>query len=379
MVGECAGKDYRVLLSLSFSDNYLVKFFFLLFFISSSLFAGNCGTVNLLTIPDSPFNKIPVLDQNGSNICYAFTATQMIDFHLMKNGAKKRAVHPVWSALSSHNRGFGAGALSASRTDFSVEGIRQKGNCSRDYILKALSKWAKIAGTNEAKFLDILDKLTWQIQKDGGKQKLGINGVKKIFFDTTKNACLQNPLWDALSPHLMSLAVINSERILLDLVIPQCKTNKAMLNFPKIQYQNASLYRAMNIEYIEQMLNKNQSPIAIGFCSSVLKNPKYQGLLPPQNGQQRIKPDCGNHAILLIGKKKIGNACHFLLRNSWGSGFSQGNKNYQCICRNKKTNQMIDGCTEKTHNNGQWAVDSCWVPTASLMHNIYSMSQIPPK
>ena len=32
---------------------------------------------------------------------------------------------------------------------------------------------------------------------------------------------------------------------------------------------------------------------------------------------------CGNHASIIIGKKKIGGKCHYLVRNTWGKDCSK--------------------------------------------------------
>src|ERR1044072_3918330 len=73
--------------------------FLLFFLICFKVFAADCSSVNLITEPDSPFRKIPVYNQGSLNICYAYSAAQILDWYQIKNGASKRNIHPAWAAL----------------------------------------------------------------------------------------------------------------------------------------------------------------------------------------------------------------------------------------------------------------------------------------
>lgn len=88
-------------------------------------------------------------------------------------------------------------------------------------------------------------------------------------------------------------------------------------------------------DYINGKLKAN-TPVMIGFCSSLFdyKNEKdptqgdYVGVDPPAGTAPAAKANaastaggggCGNHNVVVIGRKKIGGRCYLGIRNSWGS------------------------------------------------------------
>src|SRR5690606_35114876 len=84
--------------------------------------------------------------------------------------------------------------------------------------------------------------------------------------------------------------------------------------------------------------------------------------------------DCGHHASLVVGKKIIGKQCHYLVRNTWGTGFNSGTKKWNCLCKDRKTGKFLDNCTASKHNNGKYTVEGCWINGKALAANIYGGS-----
>ena len=53
-------------------------------------------------------------------------------------------------------------------------------------------------------------------------------------------------------------------------------------------------------------------------CSKFLSRKNYKGVAT--NGEH--DSDCGDHAVVIIGKRAQGGICQYLIRNSWGSNFT---------------------------------------------------------
>lgn len=352
-----------------------MKFLFLLFF-ASKAFGIACNPINLVTERNSPFQKIPVTDQNGSNTCYAFAAAQMMNYEIIKRGGRGPEVHPAWVALNSPRSNPVLGTLSSGLPHTGSANMVNVGNCPMSYVTKELSHLARIGGMSESKLLETIDNLIWRVNKDG--KKLSDKEVRDAYFSSVDKSCKYEPLWDQLGPIILNLNVINSDTLLKDVLLRQCDKLKYKLNIPAIKPQFASALRMATPALIEQSLKNNRSPVGIGYCSAMLRNPRYIGLLRPQGGQiYTQKPDCGRHASIIVGQKKIGGACHFLLRNSYGSGWNNASRNFKCLCRHKATGALVDDCQVGTHNNGQYTVDSCWIPETTIAWNTYYTSVIP--
>ncbi len=48
----------------------------------------SCPSVDLNAGANSPFKQIPIYDQDGVGLCYAYAAAQMVDYYRIKNGDK---------------------------------------------------------------------------------------------------------------------------------------------------------------------------------------------------------------------------------------------------------------------------------------------------
>lgn len=353
-----------------------MKSLILFFLIMNVAFAEICDPINLVTEKNSPFKEIPVMDQNGSGTCYAFAAAQMVNYHEIKSGQKHLIVHPAWVALVT-NRKNRIGSLSNSSPERAIAGLVKEGVCSTAYVKKALSNWAHVAGASEAKFLAMLDTVTAEVHHQGGIKALSDVELKNIFYqklaDQTGPFCAIDPLWSMLTPHIRNLSVLNSETMLRELILPECDKTKK-ISLPSLISKFAQADRGLSTITLGSLLSIHRAPVSITYCANILGNHSYIGLLPPtKNSNILTKQDCGKHASLIVGRKKIGNQCHYLLRNSWGSAFNSASRNAKCVCRHKKTGQFVDDCEAKTHNNGQYTVDSCWIPSHTINQNMIKM------
>jgi hypothetical protein len=69
---------------------------------------------------------------------------------------------------------------------------------------------------------------------------------------------------------------------------------------------------------LDRVLAYQQVPVGISFCSNILTQKRYEGYA--SGGV--LKADCKAHAAVVIGKR-FGNAgCEYLIRNSWGYGYT---------------------------------------------------------
>jgi hypothetical protein len=352
--------------------------------LAQSVFAQDCAPMNLITEENSPFNKIPVYDQDGLSVCYAYAAAQLVDYQLVKNGSE-RSVHPLWAALK-YAESAKQEKISSGITYNAIQQMIKDGNCRYDDIQSALGTWAEKAKVNEDDVMDLGERLAPKFKNLYETKKITdpTATLTAIEVETAiteaindhKPWCSAGATWDALMPELRALSLLSSRKVLTDLVLPVCSKDLQKLDLPKLTYYRTDV----DDEYastLDKKLGSIKGPVSVTYCSKVLYEPEFVGVVrKTKTTAESYEGNCGGHESLIVGKKKIGDQCHFLLRNSWGNGFSSSTKNWKCLCKNRETGEMVDDCSNDTHNNGQFTVEGCWISGDRLSKNLFGMTSL---
>lgn len=368
----------------------LLKFSFVLLFSFSSAWATNCAPKNFITEPNSPFQKIPVYDQDGIGICYAYAASQLVDYHLIKNGAQSRTVHPVWAALSyakelEKKNQSQTQNLTSGNTKETIDAL-VKSNCSYDIVNRSLGIWAKKANVTDAELVYFLETYIGkyhELYKERTSKSGGPITERDIItlFNKTRVEAIQKcswfATWEQLLPMLKSLSILTAPDMIAGLLAPECTPTVAPLNLPKIQSKYLSSNENKILGQISSQMDKLNAPVSISYCSKFLSEPEHVGIAKRSIFKQPVlTQECEPHESVIAGKKTTVNGCSLLIRNSWGSAFSDWTKNKKCLCRNKQTGAFVDDCSISTHNNGRFSVEGCWVEEEQIKKNAYVMTSI---
>jgi len=359
---------------------------FLLLILSSHAFGNDCKEVNLVTKKGSPFNKIPVYDQDGAGLCYAYAASQIVDYHLIQKGSKSRSIHPLWVSLKYSDSEWFKSDLTGGRGNDAIKALLKSGNCHQAQVTNGLSEWAKKAKLKEAELIGFLEKVIPKINsqyrgaaftRSPFKAPLPTEAevkdtIKKVIHDF-KPYCSATADLEKLMPELLNIGIMSSERVVGSLVLNECK-KITKLNIPNPIREEPKKDEDY-ARILKARLNKN-APVTISYCAKVLYDPKYDGLSDSFWSSRNTASECGRHESLIVGKKMVNNQCHFLLRNSWGAGFGSSTKSWKCLCKNKKTGAFLDNCERSKHNNGQYTVEGCWINESSLSKNTYGITYL---
>ncbi|MFL5785601.1 MAG: hypothetical protein ACJ76H_13375 [Bacteriovoracaceae bacterium] len=308
--------------------------FFLIFILSLNVFADDCDPVNLITETNSPFQKIPVYNQGALNICYAYSAAQILDWYQMKNGATKRTVHPAWAALQyalKRNKD----KLEIGHPKEAMESVRTSFNCDYDAVESAL----KELSPTESNVLVAIERGTFR-----------------------------------------SPASHTPVEILRQALEKNCSPDKrTFVMVPEVERLN---YRTLNDDeayekFLSTKFSSAPSPVSIAYCANVWKTPEFDGIDVNVMGQRDVvKKGCEYHESLIVGQKMLGNSCHFLVRNTWGDRWTSYNKNYSCVCRDNTTGAFVDDCRPETHRNDRYSVEGCWLRSSDLARNIGQLTYV---
>lgn len=303
-------------------QHYFLLFIFSVF--SFQTFASECSAVNLITDPDSPFQKLPVYDQKQTNICYAYSASQMANYYLMKKGETEK-VHPAWVALN-YAKDKGKKSLYIGHTKESLEALQRVSSCLYNRVSDALKNWSMTDEKSEARVLHKMEK--------------------------------------GRTPAVETLSSV--------LAVPCGQSERINVRLPAVVRKNfQQLPDDESFEkFMLNQLDKRAEPFSIAYCSRVWKEPDYDGIDVTTSGiRDSLKKDCDYHESLVVGKKLVNNSCHLLVRNTWGNHWRKENRQWRCLCKEKLTGQFVDDCDPETHSDDQFSVEACWIPSEKLGRN----------
>lgn len=385
------------------------------FLFVSVAWAQSCPTKNLLTEPNSPFNKIPVYNQDGSGTCYAFTASQLANYYLINNKKSKGpVVHPLWVALSYVKVHKGT-TIRGGFVDEALDSISDVPVCNYQSVANSLSEIAKEYGMNDHEVIGFIENFSINFRNEIKKKAAEESKSKRdkenfirrydnpMPIDNTyvhvnrpllneRELILRNLFYNALNDTISYMKEFTSctesnMRQLTDALAPLLKmtesiTFRALLNsdckqttpikLPKTKIFKADFDNKFKKSFREHFANSNQ-PLGIHYCSTVLSNPNNDYI--DGGGQsdktRKTKKGCGQHASILVASRPSKNSCEYLLRNTWGAGYGSWTKNWKCACKNKKTGAYFNDCKKDSHPVKQYEVVGCWIPEDKMIKNTY--------
>ncbi len=306
--------------------------FFLLFFgaCNPSAKADDCVDVRLDQTGGS-LEKIRVLDQDGTDTCYAYTAAYLFDAYRYQ---EMRAQNPEIDNFSQSSPLVAA----AEFANFKNKESMDKGN-----VGQALKQLIKNGGCPHERIGD----------QFGAYDINGFLKELKLYFEvlsTNKNpknlsneervqslACyLQNSDYPDPFEQLQELSEALSEHqfihFLQSTFDASCKNHRwKPSKEPKLNIEMATedpKQRKMIFEnHLAKMDSAQASPLGAYVCLEFFHLANYKGV--QKNGKP--KEDCSLHSTLVVGKRKnTKGKCQVLLRNSWGAsceGYSTEKEN----------------------------------------------------
>jgi hypothetical protein len=383
----------------------LYLFVFLSFF--SQVSFANCRNINLYETQAESMDKIPVYDQDGAGICYSYVASQLINYHLLKNKlASELVVHPVWGAVMASMMNNKTSTASGHSLDV-LRGLKKNFNCDYNTVKDSILDHTKANGVTEPVILSFIEKFVENYNLEKIKfridtylkpriddtnirkkslltvQNLGDQNFEIAFKLTSKqmkNFCSSGD-FDYLLPALKESDMTMSS-IWFNVLFKKCnelqKFNIQNKQIKSLEIKNMLRNEEMSDANILEKINENlksQRPLVINYCSKVIKNKQVRLTENINKNFRKQLAGCNSHASLIVASKKSGNSCQYLIKNTWGSWYWAGNNS--CYCQHKKTKKKIDNCSKKTHPESDYTVLGCWFDGQDLAPNVQDAMFIP--
>ena len=309
-----------------------------LFIFHDITFAASCETVNLQQDPQNPLNKMPIYDQDGDGSCYAYTASQMIDYYNLSKNPEHKLSNALWIAfahkyrnryitsnfwnrLSSPRRAFGISKpneLGFSDLSLALRDIEDTGICDAEIVKKGIKKFKITDKLNDDEFLFLFNLVHHQIKELIKKDPYIEETEKRRIFDIALNDLIEqrdhdivndeertkvmsnlnslrirpelvcspqaNPTAEAEELYSNLISAFSFEKknrqldILKEEVFSECfkPQNIARPQMPKLK--NIGDFFASNekiIAHINEALDSKKAPAAIGYCSRLMSSPDF--------------------------------------------------------------------------------------------------------
>ncbi len=269
---------------------------------SSLAQAGSCEEVNL-TDQHQVFHGIPTFDQGGGQICYAYTAAQLVEGERVAQGhvfRREEAISPMSIAL---NYALANGQQNLQQGGITCHAIEAMGNRS--------------ACPSAKSFKNLDDVAIYIAQFENCRAKKSSADCLTISSKVGSARAVQllsqsNPLFYVKA--IEDQMCFEKDRIRVN--IPKCE----MVNEETF---TADLYRAK----ADAVFNlRRPKPVEIGFSAHLLS---YSGFPAKKYVISRKAEDDGfmfsirykPHSSMLLGRRLKNNKCQYLLRNSMGRSF----------------------------------------------------------
>ncbi len=338
-----------------------------------------CEDVNLYEL-NPRLSETKIVNQGNMSTCYAHTLGALYSVEKSNNLAD--SLHPYWVAFNHKQRfvHWSPRNLNYSLLSWAYNDIEKNGICPYNEVEAQLTKLKSgVPYSNDQVLFAIrtffTKKLLHPIKKEATFQKVIDSTLKELTEKQNKFeiAWTRNDLVKILAPIKDKMAGQEFFNFLSKNVFMNCKSlgqpvGEKLSNFGRSMESNEYVRLKM-----ADVLAHGKS-IAVGYCPNRIykRDPastKDINMLPRL--ARSFNTDCGAHYSMLVGSRKAGNSCQYLLRNSYGTGF-WGHESMECYCEDMSTREHRN-CS-KSENNPNLKVLGCWVDAAKMANNTYDAS-----
>jgi hypothetical protein len=348
------------------------------FFLTSDFaIAGDCTTSDLNDFPSAPMRNIPVYDQDGTGTCYAHSAAQLVSHWNLKNGYDSSdIINPVYAAYVDHFLVKRSGTLDYGTCAEVINSLRSKGYCKNTKVESCLADFKKLGnGMTDAQLVHYLEVLYKSYESQFKKNPLALKENAAIATNATvKDAWLKNQcggLNEHYNKNYMGMSIYTATTFLSEL-FKECKPIRSLSKIPAPKTVHSRGMLAVSSILLKNEIDSKlnaKNPVSISMCAGVFHNKSYRGL-SSFTSQVVNESTCGRHAVLVTGRKKIGESCHYLVRNSYGANWHP--KNTPCACVTKSG--VYEAVCLDASKAGKYL--GCWYDQSVLLPNTYSVTYL---
>ena len=321
--------------------------------------SSDCKPIDLNYEP--AMRNLPVGDQDGMGICYAFAASQMVEYKAKTKGIN-RSFSPIdASFVSKEHINENAFKLDSGLTDATINHILNEGIATRTCIDRVIKKHTRGANITSEEFLSLLEDV-WKKKRNKESEA----DIKKDL----KNQCDQIGVSVAIFDALLKDWKVPFKKYVSD-IFKECDAERTDLKDLGLEVSFKS--SGTNLEmtkHLDKLLDRKDA-VNLIMCAEILQGkPHHRGLVITDRKRdfayKNNEKDCGTHGVLATARRKVNNRCEYLIRNSWGGSWSP--KGMTCACKTK--NNYYPDCSKNKEPGGNKVMVGCWLKEQDLIPNV---------
>lgn len=365
------------------------------------------------------FIDMPAYDQGRTGTCYAFAATQLVDYWRQSRGfmpdPRISLASPIHMAMVYKTAQKELGDLDGGLIFDAVMGVKKYGICPKEVVNRDLREFlgrevGEFKPTGEGtgaqveedvvfaeltqgfivqqtgahggdgnfnsldpKTVSFSQYLSWTKSKSQRQsiRNMDERTLKKIY-DAFMKYFAQGNYVEFVNKVLKSCQNIQNKINIMDQMPPprdfkiERFSSLIKKGLVKNEVEYMSLRKNQYRDMVRSLLNRRNAPaVGIAYCSSVLSNPGTSGLDAKGNPTK----NCGGHASVIVGKREMNGKCQYLLKNSWNSpGICA--KHNGCLYREVRNPQTGQPYKEEVGS---------WIDEENILNNLWFISYIFPE
>jgi hypothetical protein len=344
----------------------------------------SCGTYNLYQLPNRPFDRIPIYDQGELSTCYAYTASQMIDFWRFNHDSQATSLtSPLWTALIHKVNvpiHWNPDSLDFSRMTWVFKSLEKNGICEESVVNRAVEKLRNGNVLMTEPDIMYFFQTLWDEYQAHAKLFASNELVYELAYQKTAGLpYFQGKLVNSIkeSFHFMT-HYFKGQRLetLMSEVFSECRDQHLLpIQLPERESLGFAFSSNQKImKRINTVLGQGQ-PLGVGYCSTLLdKGPGFRGihLKPRMLGMAVNNNECGAHYSMIVGQRKADSGCQYLIRNTYGTHF--WTDRWSCFCEDKASKGRYEECRASSADAKNLRVLGCWVNADDLASNVYDLT-----
>jgi hypothetical protein len=354
-----------------------MKIYFLLGLFASVSFA--CEDINFYESKPS-IDHVEIVDQADMNTCYAHTLAQMYNIDKSEN---KPIVHPYWVAFN-HKQTYihwTPRNLDYSLMSWAQRDLKKRDNCSYEHVGEVLTTLK-----NGVDYSD--DQLMYALKYYFKQKRLRRIKIDRVFNNVIHKLTerLQNDSFGFAKPWRQED---------LEAIIKPIRANSQGIGMIKFLKRHVFQNCAQNSEVVTDVLSSfgrkfesndnlgarierllaEHKTVGVGYCAKpvYVNDPNAKDIKRMPRITKATSLKCGAHYSVLVGSRKKGESCQYLLRNSYGVT-QWGHDSLECFCHDTMTNKLVN-CKSNEIADNMRAL-GCWIDRDKLLNNTYDLSYL---
>lgn len=324
-------------------------------------------------------NELPIENQGSLNTCYAKTLSTVYNLEYAKD--KDDVIDSFWIAFTHkiHGLHWQPRKLDYSLLSLAWADLKKSGYCDVAYIRPEIERLKR--GVNYSK-----DQLFYLFAQYFKAKNLLTAKTDFGFYMTINRLMKKLPQrseedfevpWKR-ADLIAILYPIRREAQGKDLfgwmekhVFKSCKESAVYKPTETLISKGRNREQNDTLGIVAESLISKKRAVSFGFCGRIFKEPQRNITVTPRL-LKAINTNCGAHYVTLVGSRKNGNSCQYLIRNSFGKGF-WAHEDYACYCKDRTTGTNRN-CAKSESTNPNLEVLGCWIDKEKFLTNTFDIS-----